>query len=89
MNEVFLTIPSPSCLVTRAQPPQSAYSVTVLVSAKNVQATCTGGGLRTVVVQVGSACGKGEQELFVSAKSSRRRVEIVHGCKRCPDSGNM
>jgi hypothetical protein len=51
----MLTSPRPSALVSSAQPPQSVYAVTVLVSCLKVQSVSIGGCLNTLMVHVGSA----------------------------------
>jgi hypothetical protein len=52
---VLLTSPTPSRSVSNAQPPQSVYTVTVLVLCMKVQFVLKDGSLRTIIEHVGAA----------------------------------
>lgn len=53
--EEILTSPSPSTLVSSAQPPQSVYAVMVFVCCLKVQSVSNEGCLNTLIMHVGSA----------------------------------
>jgi hypothetical protein len=52
---MLLTSPTPSRSVSKAQPPQSVYTVTVLVLCVKVQSVLKDGSLKKMIVHVGAA----------------------------------